>query len=111
MSWLTERVVQVEEASKKHESHVPVSDCSEFLVSFEAQLKNQLHLHNLRNPDVLFLPIKQGCYKKATDLLRENRIEVLEENKPTHLCDCSMLFLYKNKLQFTMVSSYFCKNK
>lgn len=109
-TWLTERVKDIEDASKRYEAiEPPVTDCKEFLRAFESQLHNQLHLKNI---SPLVLPIKKGCYSKVEELMKTNQIQVA--SKPTYPCDCSIMFLLNNKLHFAPTIPEVClreKNK
>lgn len=107
-AWLLDRAIDVEEASKRYNANQPTGpDCSDFLKAFEKQLHNQLHLKNLL-VDGLVLPIKKGCYQKAEQLMKESLIRVT--GAPTPSCDCSIIFLYKNKLHFSPTVSALCRN-
>lgn len=101
-TWLSERVVDVENASKRYEQSRPKPECQGFLKQFEKQLHHQLHLKNFIPNGILALPIEKGCFSAAMELMEANGVRTSKMSTlAANDCDCVNLVLVENKLYMT----------
>lgn len=101
-TWLSERVVDLENASKRFEASTPKPGCETFLKAFEKQLHHQLHLKNFVPNGMILLPIQKGCFSAAQELMEANGVRC--SKMTTYIaneCECVNLVLVENKLHMT----------
>lgn len=96
--WLSDRVRNVQEASKRYEASQPPVDCMKFLKAFERQLHDQLHLKHLIGSSIP-LPIQRGCFPLAVELMKANGV-VVKDDPSDSGCECAQLFLRRHQLHF-----------
>lgn len=90
-TWLSDRISDVENASKRFEQSTPKPNCVHFLNAFEKQLHHHLHLKNFIGGPI-FLPIEKGCYDDVRKLMEENGAIAIKSTYPK-VKDCSRIIL------------------
>ena len=103
-TWLSERVEDIQNASKRVEKQ----GCQRFLQAFEKQLHEKLKFEPLIFGENIYFPIQRGCYKHAEEMMAANgvstsRVSVIEKG-----CECAKLLLENDKLYFYPSMSHFC---
>lgn len=101
-TWLSERVADVENASRRYEQSKPKTGCQAFLKQFEKQLQQKLHLKNFIPNGILSLSIEKGCFTAATEFMDANGVHTSKGSTfNTNECECVNLVLLDHKLYMT----------